>query len=504
VLWLLVALGFDTHAADLVLEVGGSPAPQSLVAMALGGGDVELVACADDGAGADRAVDGLWTCGPLDVETGEVSVALAWDGRLLDVGAVVMSGDGLRLQVKQAGNGVLVDPGTELLTPRKGARASRSAPLVLALVSGTGDGGAPVMRLKGSGGQVQGSCSDDGNFPDSTRNDGIVSCVAPALGDSVLVSLQGAGSEAQAFGAHAVERGAVAVALEIDVQTGSAASTALSWPWPAAAPETQEPAPGPDPTPPEPGPEPEPGPDPVPPDPAPGPEPAPGPDPVPPDPMVGPQHTDRPQAPQPVVDRAAPGAHGGAAATSGRGLIDLLAVLFALACGFGLAWVVRPKGPRLPSGVSRVDAPPLFDAGPRRSDGATVFQTAEPGLFLVSLLRRVAAEGPVLVVLPEGSELPELAGGPVYRSAQQDWEEVERQVRGLQRAGGVSPSVVVLGRDTLQAPGAVADDPAARLAETLPSGGWLGVVCGLDDPTVGLLRPWVATRDGDGWQLEQT
>ena len=44
-LWLLVALGFDTHAADLVLEVGGSPAPPTRVAMALGGGAVELVAC---------------------------------------------------------------------------------------------------------------------------------------------------------------------------------------------------------------------------------------------------------------------------------------------------------------------------------------------------------------------------------------------------------------------------------------------------------------------------
>jgi len=78
------------------------------------------------------------------------------------------------------------------------------------------------------------------------------------------------------------------------------------------------------------------------------------------------------------------------------------------------------------------------------------------------------------------------------------------RVRQLRAEAARSPSVVVLGRDTLQAPGAVADDPAARLAETLPSGGWLGVVCGLDDLTVGLLRPWVATRDGDGWQLEQT
>ena len=43
-----------------------------------------------------------------------------------------------------------------------------------------------------------------------------------------------------------------------------------------------------------------------------------------------------------------------------------------------------------------------------------------------------------------------------------------------------------------------------QLLLSFVSGGWLGVVCGLDDPTVGLLRPWVATRDGDGWQLEQT
>jgi len=494
VLWLLVALGFDARAAELVVEVGSSSMPRSLVAMASAGGEVEVVACADDGAGADRAVDGLWSCGPLDLDAGEVSLALSWDGRLVDVGSVVLPGAGLRLQVERTRSGVVVEPGTGLLNPRSGATAARSVPLVLAMVTGAGDGGAPVMRLVGDRGQVQGSCSDDGNFPDATRNDGVVSCAAPAVEGAVTIWLQGAGSEAQGYGRHDIDPEGVAVAFSVDFDARSAVPMSLAWPWPAAADEEPTPPePGPDPVPPEPGPDPVPpeGPDPVPPE---------GPDPV---PVSAHQSPEGPAPPQPVVDRAAPRAHGGAAASAGRGLIDLLAVLFALACGFGLAWVVRPKGPRLPSGVSRVDAPPLFDGGPRRSEGATVFQTVEQGAFLVALLRRVASTGPVLVVLPEGAELPELAGGPVYRSAEQDWEQVERQVRGLQRAGGVSPSVVVLGRDTLQAPGAVADDPPARLAEALPAGGWLGVICSPDDAPVGLLRPWLVTRDGDDWRMEQ-
>ena len=276
------------------------------------------------------------------------------------------------------------------------------------------------------------------------------------------VVLQVAGAAPLALGEFAAPGGVLTLSLDAEALTGTVAT--LPWPWPVVGAAEANHQPGPEPVPPAAGPAPAAGPEPVP--------PAAGPDPVTPQPGPAPEAV-FPQGPAPD----SPASHQGEADRAGKGLIDALMVGLALLVGFGLAWFLPRRGPRLPQGVARVASPPLFSTGGPGLDGrAAQFRAERPLLLAAALVRRVAASRPVLVVLPSGTALPATPGAPVYSTQVRDWEEVDRQVRSLARAGGLMPAVVVVGRDTLTAPGAVAEDPAARLAERLPTGAWLGLV----------------------------
>jgi hypothetical protein len=352
-----------------------------------------------------------------------------------------------------------------------------------------------MLRLAAGGSSSQATCGDDGRFPDAVRNDGVLGCAVPSPGDPLQITLKVAGAAPVSYPSIA-DPGSLLM-LSLDASDLSAQATTLPWPWPAAGAGGAVHKPGPDPVPPEAVHKP--GPDPVPPEA--GPEP------------VAPEPGKPPKAPVVQGPDLAPGAavpalvtppaRKGAAGSHGKWLIDGLMVGLALTVGFGLAWFLPGRGPQLPQGVAQIAAPPLFEGGGPGLEGrAELFRADRPQAFAAELIRRVALQRPVLAVLPPAMDLPAIPGAPVYRTQVQDWEEVDRQVRSLGRTGGLMPAVVVVGRDTLSAPGAVAEDPPAALAARLPHGSWLGVVVATDAGTVGFLTPWDVQEDG-GWQLTQ-
>lgn len=478
---LLLATAPAALGAELSASLGGLEQPRSVVLMGVPAGGLASQAahagCRDTGDGGDAAVDGVFTCASLELPAGEVHLALSLDGRLQDLGTVVLGEGGTSVQVQREPGGLTLSTGPGLLAPQEGAKAAGGVPLVVGRVSGDFSQGAPIMRIVGPAGNAQAPCRDDGTFPDGTRNDEVQACAGPATGAEVALWVQGAGSQAFEVGKVAVDPGATVVFVDVDLTARSATlAPDAAWPWPPPPKEEAlAPTPGPDPVPPEPGPDPSP-------------------------PEVGPE----PQAPQPLIDRAAPQAQVGAASTVGRGLIDVFALLAALAAGLGLAWVVLPRGPRLPEGVDRLDAARPFSPGPSLAEPAAVFEAQDPVAFLGALLTRLSRSRAVFLVAPAEVDLPPLSGETVYRTEARDWEEVDRQLRALQRATGRTPLVLVLGRERLTAPGAVADDGAVRLAEALPAGSWLGLVVAPGSEAVGFLTPWRAVRgEGGGWRLEE-
>lgn len=471
---LIVALSGQANAGGLAVRVGGVDGARSVQLMALDAGLPQVSGCSDRSKPPDDRTDGIWTCEVLALAGGEVQMALAVDGVLIEVGTVVVPAQqDLDYAIQVDGSRVIVEPAGTLLAAREGLAPSGGAALVLAEVRGDFSSGAPMLRLSSGGKTVQASCGDDGRFPDRVRNDGVLGCAGPAPGDPVRVVLQVAGAAPLALGEFAAPGGVLTLSLDAEALTGTVAT--LPWPWPVVGAAEANHQPGPEPVPP-----------------------AAGPDPVTPQPGPAPEAV-FPQGPAPD----SPASHQGEADRAGKGLIDALMVGLALLVGFGLAWFLPRRGPRLPQGVARVASPPLFSTGGPGLDGrAAQFRAERPLLLAAALVRRVAASRPVLVVLPSGTALPATPGAPVYSTQVRDWEEVDRQVRSLARAGGLMPAVVVVGRDTLTAPGAVAEDPAARLAERLPTGAWLGLVTSPAAATVGLLTPW-EVREDDGWVLEQ-
>ena len=469
-------------AADLRLQVAPDTAPRSIVAMSLdSAGQVSVAGCRDDGTAGDERVDGIWTCDALDAADGEARAALALDGELVELGGVLVAPGGTTAQVQLEAGRAVMDTEGGLLTANPSARARPMTPLVLVRATGDWSTGAPMLRLGGPGGSGQASCRDDGTFPDRTRNDGEIGCAGPAAGDPALPVLQPAGAAPIELGRFSADGAVVGVTWADGAATRGAISP---WPWPAEGIVVTEPEPGPDPTPPE------------------------APDPVAPEHVDQPDHvehvehvehegTSTPVAPQPLVGRdEAPQALAGASDTAGRGLVDFLAVLGALGAGFGLAWVVGPRRNRLPAGVERVDAPPVFEGGPGLSEPVAVYATDSGKAFLAELVTRVASRRPVLVV---GESLPPTEG-IVYRSTSVEWEQVAAQAAGLTRTTRLPLAIVVLGRDTLTSPGAVADDGARLLADNLPPGTHLAFVLAPGDAPVGSLAPWTATHDA-GWKV---
>jgi hypothetical protein len=493
--WTGVAL-----AAAPGVRVAGVDGARALTLLIGNGEGVAAAACNDAGGAPDDAPDGVWTCGPLPPTPAAVRLALVRDGRLLDVGESPIPPAGLALVV--TGSAVALSADLSVLPAPRSVPAAPRVPTVVARVVGLEPGPSPVVRLRGSGGETQLACRDDGSFPDAVRNDGQPGCAGAAPGAAMQVLLNGADGQAVAFGDVSWDPGAAVGFLTLHVATKSVDTASFALLPFGSSPDAGE-APGGVPGPPgEGGRAPDAG-SPgdagtaggLPPAGAPpagasqGGVPPAGGTPVPPG-GVAPAGT----GPQPAPESLRAPVGSRAAAPDGLG--PPLAV--ALLAGLGLVggWVLVRSRSRLPASLRVLPAPPLLPGGPTLADHAVAVQAADVAGVGGALLLALAHHRRVVVVASASTPLPLVGDGPVYTSMGHDCEEVEAATRALARTAGPAVAVLVLG-DILSDDGAVAPAALRQLREGLPVGVWLGVVTAGDLPEG--LAGWVA--EGPPWAL---
>lgn len=425
-------------AAPPSATVGGLGSARG-VALFLPSGDGSVaVPCRDDGAGGDPASDGRWTCAPLPPGGGTVPIGVAHDTRFTLAGEADPSA-GLAIRLTESGATIASDPSALPAGPGAGA-APRT--LILARVTGLGEGPAPVLRLQAQGGSSELVCRDDGIFPDRGRNDGQHGCLGPTpAGGSAEVYLNGV-EGASSFGT--VAWGADDVVAMVEVDAAGRTSRTVDGPLPAFTevpvleeappPPTEEPAPAPEGEPP---PQPE----------APGEAPA----------------LSKPLTPAPAVE------------TTPLPTPPLWMVI-GIGAALGAAWAMRSRPTRLPDTLRVHPSPPLLPNGPGIADSPVAFRSDDPPALAATLLPLLARHRRVVVVSRTWAAFAPVSEGIVYRSASDDCEEVEVAARALAASPGPPVAVLVVGDDALAEPGAVRPDPFRRLREGLPLGTWLGVV----------------------------
>lgn len=478
-LWIL--LSSAVLAAPPTARVSGAGGARAVAVLFERGETVYGVGCNDAGVAPDVSPDGIHTCGPIPVSTGEARIGVLRDGRLVDLGASTIGGDGVIVRL-DGGAAVLAGDASELPAPRAGA-PQPAVTTAFVRVRGAPEGQAPVLRLQGPAGSSELVCRDDGVFPDNDRNDGEHGCAGPAPGDGGEVLLNGTG--AGSFGKVSWGPGPFAfLQVDVDARTARSESFAL----PGFAPDTIVVATPPEsmetPVPPEPPEPPEgssPGAEPAPPRP-------PGEDQPPQPPGAdGPEGSPTPRPPQashsPVASREV-------------GTLPPFALVAALLLGGVGSWAWRRRAHRLPANLRPLPAPALLPGGPSLAERGGVLRTDDPGALAAALLPILARHRRVVVV--GDAPLPEVPDGPVYRAARGDWEEIEASVRTLARAPGAPVAVLVIG-DALADVGAVAPSPARKLRDGLPAGVWLGIVTptapeGVPVWDVPAGPPWSATR----------
>ncbi len=216
---LALALVTAAHAAPLSPTVGGLDAARAVQVLIRNGDQVNVADCNDAAVGADAAIDGRWTCGPVAQRPEQGQIGLLVDGKLTEVGEARWEGPARALSIRRESGAWSLSTESELNPEVPGAIAAGPGQIVVLRVEGFSDSGAPVIRLQGEAGSVQLSCGDDGRFPDVERNDGRLGCAGLAPGRALTASLYGAGGSQSALGQVTLPDDAVAEVV-VDVAAG--------------------------------------------------------------------------------------------------------------------------------------------------------------------------------------------------------------------------------------------------------------------------------------------
>ena len=347
---------------------------------------------------------------------GEADVGLLRDGELLQAGS---SSAGLIWLELSKGRVVLHEqaaPAGQAVAPRVPGTT------LLVRLAGLVQAVPPVLQLSGEGGTVELSCHDDGSFPELAANDGVFGCggLLPVETVSASLTVKPAGGDPIPLGEVSWGDGLVRY-LDADVAgvLGTASFPLSTEAAPVEAPRAVT--------------------------------------------SSGPRGAAPPLG---AVEAERLPTEPGGYRWGGLVVGSLLGV------GLGIAFGRRRRG--VPSGLEPVEAALLAPGGPRPSGDpvAVVGGGLEELLGQLALVRRV-------VVVTEGSEVPEVAGHPVFRAASCDRLEIERAVRELGRTAGAPVALVVQGRHTVVDPGALSADPTGTLLAGLE--GWAVLLLGPDE-----------------------
>ncbi len=421
----------DTSAAQVLVQSGD---------------DVLVSDCNDAGTGTDKAADGIWSCGSLDVSADKVEVALLRDGVLFAAGALSWPVGPRFIVVRAEASGAVASyESSSLPPPLPAARAAGPGAVVLVRLGASPAGPTPILTLSSPAGSTEISCRNDGRFPDASPNDGTFGCSGVLPASEVTLSWRGAEGAGSRFGTVTWDRPGPLHYLTLDGPSGKVLSKE-PFGIRIRVPSTLAPT-------------------------GPGPPAAAEPD------------ANPPARPPIETPEAAPHRVGALVAAAGFGVM----------CGF----LLRRRRSRLPSGLRALPTPSVLPGGP--TTFPAVLHGVEPLTLARELLPSLANRGAVVVIGGDAESLRWDRGGPVYLAEQRDRLDIGLAV-GLLRREGTVPTVLILGR-VVTDPGAAVGDPLNKLVRDLPPSTPLLILLGPDEaPPAGIPRwavsgpPWIATR----------
>lgn len=443
----LVLAATVVRAAPVDVQVGGLGRVQSVIAVVRDAAGVGVGACNDAAVAPDLAVDGVWSCQPVEVSGDAADVLTIVDGRLVTGGVLSWEAGAAHTAAIVIASGIVqISKDQSTLPKAPGGPGAPGAAIVLGRLTGYGAGAAPVLIL--GGGAAQLFCHDDGQFPDRVVNDGEPGCAGPVSPGVTELTLHSGDGTRVPVGTLVWGAGPIQFTT-VDVATSTSSSAPFDLPLPplpqlaAALPARASAAPVESATP----------------------DGATGASAGPPDPPPG--QTGPPPDASPVH-----------ATGVGSTLFGPWPWIIGVVCGVigvvGLrlrqqrSFVVRPT-------LRPHPAPPLFPGGPTWGQAA-VLRVDEPVPFLTDLLGVISQQRRVVVALPGLVDLPPIGGAGVWVAMVPTWEEVAAGVSALARTEGAPVALLVLGGATVTDPGAVSPEALSKLSHALPPGVWMGVV----------------------------
>ncbi|MEC8423176.1 MAG: hypothetical protein VX000_05325, partial [Myxococcota bacterium] len=203
-------------AGPLDARISGLGPATAVHLLARNGGDLSVFDCNDAGQAPDSAADGVWTCGPGELDTDVATVGLLVDGKLVDAGEAQWSGRARSLSVDRSEGVTQLSTTARLGAPGPNVPPAGPGQTLIVEVHGFVGEGAPVVHVATPTGKRQLNCGDDGTFPDSKRNDGLLGCAGVLPGPVASLELFPAGGDPVAFGEVAFG-GEPVVEVEVDV-----------------------------------------------------------------------------------------------------------------------------------------------------------------------------------------------------------------------------------------------------------------------------------------------
>ena len=464
----LLALLPVALAGPLDARVSGLGSATAVHLLTRSVGELSVFDCNDAGRAPDAGADGVWTCGPGDLDAEASTVGLLVDGKLFEAGEARWTGSSRLLSVDRSGGATQLSTTDHLGSPSPGSIPAGPGQTLLVEVRGFVGEGAPVVHVATPSGRRQLNCGDDGTFPDRVRNDGVLGCSGLLLDPNATLTLFPAGGSPVAFGE--VPLGDAPV-VEVVVDVSSVTLTAGAAGLLRSALVPVESAVG---------------------------TPAAAPEPVPPNEREGEREGGGGPAGGPPLPMAAP-SH----PLADPGVVALGVVAVAIGAGVVVGRRRRPGGAL--DALHRVPTRPLFDGGPSISDGGCQLRTADPAALAIHLVPQLAGTRRLLVASAEPLDLPPTDGASAWSATQPHIDDLIEAARTLAARHGPELAVLLVGRDAALAPGDVAPDLAQELDRRLPAGAFLCQIVTADAPKPAWLSryevqgpPWEGRRDQTG------
>jgi hypothetical protein len=170
VLWVAAA-----SAAEISVSVRGLKGMYAASVVVDDGNGGRVLNCNDAGQWPDTAVDGSWSCDPIQTDAPKLWLALVTDDLVASVGTFRPS-TGSEIVIERVGQGARLLKEPSPFEPVQDAIAVGPGTILISRLSTSGVTQAPMLVIETSWGRVEHRCSDDGGLFDAAINDSVYLC----------------------------------------------------------------------------------------------------------------------------------------------------------------------------------------------------------------------------------------------------------------------------------------------------------------------------------------